>query len=854
MNKIRTPKLPLLILGFISEKACDFSAIGDLNELFYEKVSAHGRIVASYWLWWQVVRSIPVFLINSLLWRMIMLHNYIKIAMRNINKHKTYALLNITGLAAGMACFILIMLWVQHEMSYDRFNKQAVNTYRVLLYYPDSNGYSWSGPGPLADYLTSNYPEIVNGSMVFSDVTRPLKYQDKLFSATLCGSEPSFFEIFSYTFLKGGLETSFEKPNYIILTEETAHKYFGDKNPLGESMIMDWWGRWLQFEVTGVINNVPQNSHLQFDYVIPFAFVTASGMKVDDWKVRAYKTYVVLDHMSRAEEVNKKIAGDLRKHDPDNNALLHLQPLTAIHLHNPDGGGPVTYVYTFSIIGVLILLIACINFMNLASARSISRAKEIGLRKVIGSTRHQLIRQCLIEANINSLVALLLATVLVLVALPSINTIVGINLNLFHSPVIILYLLGISLITGTLSGIYPAFIVSKYQPVEVIKGTVASAFKAPTFRKILVTIQFTISILLIICVLVVFNQINYIRSKDLGFDKEYVINLEIGGDLYENFDVIKQELEAHADILSVTRTNFSYSKGFGTSGIQWEGKTDNEQTSASMHSVDYNFLEIFDIEMAQGRFFSKEFPTDATENVVLNETAVKTFGISNPVDKHFYCPLPLNQVRDGKIIGVIKDYNFKSLHSTIKPLILAIVPYWYSDVYIRIRSTNIPNTIAIIEKTVREVDPNYLFEYRFLHEEIDKLYKTEQRMGTLIKYGTFLAIFISCLGLFGLASFTVEQRKKEISIRKVLGASIKLVMILLLKQFTKWILLANIFAWPLAYFVMREWLKNFAYKTDLTLKVFLLSSVLALCIAILTVSYQTVKAACLDPAESLKYE
>ncbi len=783
-----------------------------------------------------------------------MFYNYLKIALRNIKRYKGYAAINISGLAAGIACFIFIMLWVQHETSFEKFHDKANSIYRVLLYYPDSDGYSWAGPGPLAGYLKSNYPEIVNGSMVFSDVNRPLKHGDKLFSATLCGCEPSFFEIFSFDFLEGGLESSFSNPNYIILTEETARKYFGEQSPLGATMALDWWGRWLQFEVTGVIEDVPQNSHLQFDFVLPFDFVTASGMTVDDWGVRAYKAYVTLDPNVGAIEVTQKIAEDLRRHDPDSKALLRLQPVTDIHLRDPGGGGPITYVYTFSLLGMLILLIACINFMNLASARSLTRAKEISLRKVVGSTRTQVMRQCFVESNLFSLSALLLATFFVFLALPAINSVVGVNLELSLSPSLILQLTAVSLFAGTLSGAYPAFVLAKFQPVKLMKGIDGSTHTVSALRKMLVTAQFTVSIVLIICALVVSNQLRYLQEKNLGFDKNYILNLEMGGAMYPNYPTLREKLEAHADILSVTRTNFSFSKAFGTSGISWEGKEDNENVFASMHSVDYNFLEFFDIEMAEGRFFSDLFPTDASEALVLNETAVREFGIKDPVGKYFFCPLPLNMVRDGSIIGVVKDFNYSSLRTQIKPLILAMVPYWYSDVYIRLRATNIPATIAYIEKILQEIDPDYLFEYRFMDEEIGRLYITEQRMATLIHYGTFWAIFISCLGLFGLASFTVSQRRKEIGIRKVLGASVPSVLSSLLAQFIKWVMLGNILAWPLAYGVMSKWLQNFEYKIDISVRTFLFATLITVAIATFTVSFQSLRAAASNPVDSLKYE
>jgi len=782
-----------------------------------------------------------------------MFKNYLKIALRNISKYKTYSFINILGLAVGMACTIIILLWIQNELRYDRFHENADNIYRVLRVWPEKNSYSIAGPGPLAVALKDEYPEIKNSARIFHNVRRPLQFEDKVFQVKVCGVESSFVDIFTFPFVKGNPENSFSDPNFIILTEETARKYFGDEDPIGKIMYFEWWTRWLEFHVTGVVKNVPSNSHLQFDILIPFSFVTASGMKIDTWDVGAYHSYVQLEENVDLEGVNQKISGTLKRHYPDSNANIELEHLLNIHLYNYFGGGPILYIYIFRTIGLFILIIACMNFMNLSTARSLNRAKEVGMRKVVGSRRMQLIGQFLGESVLLALLALVIAVILVQLLLPLINNLLDKNLTLHYSGALILSLIGIAVITGIISGSYPSFFLSSFRPVTVLKGDIRTGSKSPLFRKVLVITQFVISVLLIIGAIMVYKQLDYIQKKELGFEKEHIINFQMGGSFYDKYETIKQELQKHPNILSVAQTNFSFRGGFAASHVNWEGKQNNENITLAIRSVDFDFQEMFDVEMVQGRFFSRDFQTDVWQSFILNESAVKFMGLESPIGKQFSCDLPFAEGK-GKIIGVVKDFHFRSLHSEIAPLILVIHPWWYTDAYIKIRSEKIPNTLAVIQNKLKEFVPEFPFELHFLDEEVDQLYQTEQRAGILVRYGTFLALFIACLGLFGLTAFTTEQRTKEIGIRKVLGASVPGIIRILTKEFTKWIIVANLIALPIAWYVMSKWLQNFAYRINIGWWILLSAGVLALVIALVTVSYQSIKAALANPVESLRYE
>jgi putative ABC transport system permease protein len=579
-------------------------------------------------------------------------------------------------------------------------------------------------------------------------------------------------------------------------------------------------------------------------------------MSIDDWEVSAYQTYVLIAPAASMAAVERKIAGTTKRHHPASPYLLRLQPLTRTHLHHPEGGGPITYVTIVSLIGLFILIIACINFMNLSTARSLKRAREVGLRKVVGSSRGALVRQFLMESLAFSVLALGLALSIVMLVLPPVNRAVNASLHLRFTAGQALVILGMTLLTGFLSGSYPALYLSRFHPLQVLKGGPTKGRGGFPLRRLLVVFQFVVSIGLTVGTLTIYHQLFFMRNRDMGINKECVINLELRGDLRNNYRTVKTRLLENPDILAVSATNGSFNKRFATDKADWEGKAPEDKVVMAIHSVDFDYQKTFDLRMAEGRYFSREFPTDLTAGIIVNETAVKVMDMEEPLGKRFYCPIPFASEREewGTIVGVVKDFHFRSLHNRIEPLILAIAPGWFTDSYVRIRPTNVPRTLAFIEKTFKETAPGFPFEYTFLDETVDRLYRTEIRIGDLVRSGTVLAVFISCLGLFGLASFTAEQRTKEVGIRKVLGASTSGIAALLTGEFAKWVLVANVIAWPVSYLVMRNWLRTFAYRINLGLEVFLLSGALACAVALVSVGFQAVRAARADPAASIRYE
>ncbi|MDH4221008.1 MAG: ABC transporter permease, partial [Candidatus Aminicenantes bacterium] len=678
--------------------------------------------------------------------------------------------------------------------------------------------------------------------------------RDQVFTGKVRGVDNSFFEMFTFPFIKGNSKNCLSEPRSIVLTEKMAAILFREEDPLGKTVGFEWWGTWHNLKVTGVIENVPSNSHLYFDYLLPFEFVTWSGMTIEDWDVVAYQTYVLLPENANSSAVQEKIAGTVQRHFPESPYTLYLEPLTRIHLYNFPGGGPITYVYIFSLIGALILGIACINFMNLSTARSMERAREVGMRKVVGSTRAQLVKQFLGESVLLSFISFILALILVQLLLPSVNKIVGKPLMLLHSGSPLFIFLGMAILTGILSGSYPAVFLSGFRPVLVIKGHMRSGSQNIRVKKLLVIGQFIVSIALITGTLVIYQQLLYVRNTDMGINKSHVINMELRGGLRSQYGTIKSELLRNPDIQAVSATNASFFKRFGTDKIGWEGKPEDKRIFMAIHSVDFDYQKIFDIQMAQGRYFSWDFPTDISDGIIVNETAAKIMGMGSPVGQRISCWIPFDPRRSGTIVGVAKDFHFRSLHEKISPLIIVIAPGWFTDAYIRIKPENVAETLGFIEKTIKEFAPDFPLEYSFLDEDINNLYKTEQRIGNLARYGTFLAILIACLGLFGLASFTAEKRTKEIGIRKVLGASVFGIVLLLTKEFTKWVIVANLIAWPIAYFVMSRWLQNFAHHINIGIGMFLLAAALALVTALITVSFQAVKTATSNPVDSLRYE
>lgn len=792
-----------------------------------------------------------------------MFRNYLKVALRNLKKYKVHSFINIAGLAIGMACCILILLWVQDEISYDRFHEQGDNIYRVIVenHSTDQVYDQWESPGPLAPALKEEFPEIIKSTRYFKNPNEILiRYNDKKFmEAGLSMADPDLFDIFSFPFVRGNPRKALSGHMSIVITEEIAKKYFGDEDSIGKTLNMS---KELNFTVSGVIKKLPPNSRFQFDFLIPVETIKDNELgkeTLESWNIYFFETYILLQEGALFQGLNKKIYNYLQGRTVEAlKMFLHLQPLKNTHLYSSEiqsrmsMQGDIQYVYIFSIIALFILIIACINFMNLTTARHANRAQEVGLRKVVGANRTQLLKQFFGESILLSFISLILAAALVELFLPAFRSLTGKHLAMFYAGniKIIFAVIAIALFTGFLSGIYPALFLSSFQPVRIFMGHYTLGGGGSLFRKILVVIQFSFSILLIICTIVVSSQVGYMRNQELGFDKEHLVYTPIRGELWEKYESVKNDLLKNPEIINVTAASNIPLGGASRSGPtdRWKGIDPDRSLSWKLISVSYDYAETLNLKTIQGKNFPKEVPSDMS-NCVINETAAKAIGTESPIGLQFTF-----WGDEYTIMGVVEDYHYFPLNYEIDPLILAFKPDQYRYILFKIRSKDITDTLSYIERICNKFEPYYPFEYRFVDESYETLYRRERRLGTIFRYFSLLAILISCLGLFGLASFVAEQKTKEIGIRKALGASISGIVLLLSKEFTKWVLLANIIAWPIAYYVMAKWLQNFPYRMDIRLWIFLVSGALALFIAIITVIFQAVKAALANPVDALRYE
>lgn len=785
-----------------------------------------------------------------------MFKNYLKITWRNIVRQKANSFINITGLAIGMTCSMLILMWVQHELSFDRFNKNANEIYRVVenQYYAGGQIFPVAvTPSPLAPALKEKFPEITRATR-FSFRSLTIKKDDKIFTEGVAFADPDIFEIFTIPFVQGDALTALSTPHAIVLSAEAAKKYFGEEDPLGKVLRINNHD---DFFVTGVIKNLPDNAHLKYDLLAPFVYLEELGSSMENWGSNWCYTYVLLQKESPYKEVNKKIIDLIKKNSEDSVTEIYLQPLLEIHLYSSGkytadigGHGDIQYVRIFALIAFFVLLIACINFMNLATARSEKRAKEVGLRKVIGAQRPQLIKQFFSEAIILALLAFVVALVLTEMLLPVFNDLSGKTLALRRlAPILFYGFFAIALLCGIISGSYPAFYLSAFTPIKALKKRGSAQAGDSFFRKILVVFQFALSVIMIIGTLVVSRQIEFIRNKNLGLDKENLGYVWMSGEFRKKQEVAKQELLKNPNIVSITCTSQlpTYVSN-SRSGWQWEGKDPAAEVLMHYLNVDEDYVKTFKMEMTLGRFFSRQFSADS-HAVVVNETAIKAMGLEAPIGKR----LSFGS-ENLTIIGVVKDFHFKPIHTKIEPLVMLMEPDRYYVMVVRTRPENLAATIAFVEKTYKQFNADIPFYFNFLDQDYDNLYRTEQRAGKLAGYFSIIAILIASLGLYGLASYMVEQRSKEIGIRKVLGASAPALFFLLSKKFLLLAAIANLLAWPVAYFVMSGWLQNYAYRITLEASTFLVAAVLAMLVVLLTVSYQAIKAALANPVAALRYE
>ncbi len=787
-----------------------------------------------------------------------MIKNYFLIAIRNIKKHKAYSTINIVGLAIGMACSILILLWVQDELRFDKWHSKSERMGRVLVRVM-TNGEPYEvavNPAALGPNLQKDFPEMESVCRFKNWGEWLFLYKDGEFIQANSGAiDSTAFDIFDFKFLFGSKEKALTDPHSLVLTEDLSHRIFGDENPIGKVLEVKDRG---VFKVVAVIADV-EHSHFDFDFLFPFQVIKEDGENIDEMGQGSYNfaIYFLLKNKNLFSSVDEKLKNSLNKFSDENTTELFSQKFKDIYLHSNFAydfifKGDITNVITFSTIAFLVLIIACINFMNLTTARSSNRAKEIGLRKVVGAKRSSVISQFLSESILMSFVSFIIALAIVGVLLPKFNELSGKELTpaMLIEPSIVLMLILIALITGILAGSYPAFFLSAFNPIKVLKGKLSNGAKSSLFRKVLVVIQFTLSVALIVSTIMISKQMRFVKNKDLGYNKNHLVHIAMNGGIRKNFESLKQQLLQNPNIKGVTTSRVLPVYACPSTSInEWEGKDDDREMTIHFFPVGYDFFETMEISMVDGRTFSKDFSADTVNSFIINQEAAKQMGMENPVGK----TMSLHGT-SGYIIGVMKDFNFNNIRNKIAPLVLFMNHNQARICFVRISENNTQETLSYIEDVWKRFEPDYDYNFRFMDESLARLYRSEQRSNTLINYFSIFSIFISCLGIFGLASFMAEQKTKEIGVRKVLGADIPHVVRIFSVEFTKLVLIGNVLAYPIAVYAMNKWLSNFAYHTNLTWWIFVLAAVISFTLVLITIAYQSYKAAVKNPVLSLRYE
>ncbi|MBN1271108.1 MAG: ABC transporter permease [Candidatus Aminicenantes bacterium] len=849
---------------------------GDYEEIYKRIVELEGRSKARRWYWSQVIKALPLFLWDYLYWSMEMFKNYLKIAFRNLKRQKGFSLINISGLAIGMACCLLILLYVSDELSFDRFHKNGDRIYRILSYSTiggTTRNFAIS-PSALAPAAAESIPEIELYCRLYEFGNMRLQHGENIHEfPTWHSADEDFFSIFSHDFIEGNPDTALRQPYSLVLPKSTAIRIFGRTDVLGETLHTPNENP-LEVKITGVIEDIPKNSHYHFDMLLStLTFRARQNEQQQDRQRRqsfldepyyfqAY-SYLFLQENADPEDVQAKIMavvearwGDLlrqrgvtREYPLQTLKDIHLRSNYEAELGHP---GNINYVYLFSAVALLVLIIACFNFINLSTAKSAKRAKEVGLRKVFGAYKKQLIKQFMGESILLSMFGLVLGLILVLLALPIFNNLTNKQFNTYQllSLTVILGLFTIIMVTGFIAGSFPAFVLSSFHPVETVQGKFASGKKSSLLRRFLVVIQFAISIFMIIGILVILKQLDFMKNKDFGFNKNHMVVIINRGRVTDAF---KNQLLQNPEVVSVSFSHSVPGQYLGDDTFLPEGRSSEETVRASAFFIGYDFIETYEMEIVWGRDFSKKFPSDTREGIIINQKMAADIGWGESDIGKELVNVSSNNARK-KVIGIVKNFHHKSLKMEINPTVLNLIPQGGRYTTVRIKPEDVASTLGFLEGLYQKTFPGQEFEYYFIDDDFRSKYPEEEKVQKIYFYFGFLAIFVAFLGLYALASYTIEQKTKEVGIRKVLGAKTQGLVFSLSKEFLKWVLLANILAWPTAFIIMNNWLKNFAYRIDIAWWMFIASGILTMTIAVMTISYQAFKSAISDPVEALRYE
>ncbi len=857
-DDLLAPRLASWLIRRIFPDRGGSSVLGDMTETYRILAADKGVPRARAWFWIQCLKAVLYALADFLYWRLPMLKNYLLVTVRNLKKNNTFSFLNTVGLAVGLMAFTLIALYVRFELSFDKYHANAGRIYRMIR-----EGRAFTPP-PLGPALKANIPEVAASARVLrSPKTLVSREQTSFLEDEFYWADTATFEVFTLPFLSGDPKTALNDPDAIVLSQRAARKYFGHADPIGKTLTVS---ERHEFRVSGVMADMPANSHFVMDAVVPYeTYFRVTGNDIGTWTANFSYTYILLQKGAAPHVLGTKIpqaievpllkAAGFKEPYP---RIYFLQPMTSIHLHSHllQEVGPnndMKSILLFASIAFLILFIACVNYMNLATARCVRRGREVGMRKVVGARKGQLVVQFLSESVALAALASVISVVMVLAALPAFNGLVDRRLRFdpIHDPLLSAGLVLITVLVGFVAGSYPALRMSGFKPVAILRGAFARSSEGTALRNVLVLLQFSITIALIVCTIAVREQMKFIRTTDVGYAREQIITMPVRGESFRrNIEAIKTELVRYPDIKAVS-TSARLPNDIDTfTWRDWTGRNPDEPIPIYYNTADYDFVDLFGMRIVQGRNFSRDFPSDQKGAFLVNEAAVRVAGWESPIGRKF----THWKGNAGQIVGVIKDFHLQSLHSPIAPLYIFLDPGDFSYISVKMNAADIPATIEHLKEVVTGYSSNYPFTYAFFDEVFERTYFAEQRLGKVFGSFAFLAIFVACLGLFGLSVFTAEQRTREIGIRKVFGASDGTIFVELSREFVRWVLLANVVAWPVAYVAMNSWLRNFAYRTHIGVAAFLLSGGAALLIGGLTVSFQSFKSARANPVQSLRYD
>lgn len=788
-----------------------------------------------------------------------MIKNLLKTALRHLSKHPGYSLLNILGLTLGITSALFLIIYVTDEISYDKYHRNADRIYRVSSTLTETDDqFTWIvAQIPFGPQAASEYPEIQSFVRFFNMPQGAYKYEDKEYTEQdFYYADSTVFDIFTYKIIKGDVKAAVTQPGKIVLTESAAARYFGDAEPVGKFLKEGT----NNYEVTGIIEDVPANSHFRFD-----ALAARNNLpkQLGSWGNFGVFTYLLLPENIDYKEFEKKIQAISETHVKPVLGQFNvkvdylLEPIKRIHLHStnaqePEPTGSIAYVYIFAAVALFLVLIAAMNYMNLATARSSGRAREVGLRKVVGSTRTTLILQFISESVVFTVISLILSLTILFIALPKLNLLAGksFDFSIITSPTVLLAFIGMVIFVGIIGGSYPAFFLSRFSPVTVLKGEITQGSAGSLFRKVLVIIQFMVSVVMIMCTLIVFRQLNYMKTMDQGFDQQNVIFLQLNGQTASKYNVFKQALLENPEIKAVSGTNTPVGEGSGKVLFNVETDQGMSQRGINFAVADHDFIETMGIKMKEGRDFQLDMPSDTSLGVVVNETFVNRMGWQQPIGKRV-------EVTGGnqliaRVIGVMKDYHQTGMYNEVETFMLVYRQNQLPFVYIRLSGNNNQQTLSYIESKWKEYFPDQPYSHTYLSERFNNQFEADEKRGTIFTLFTILAILIACLGLFGLTSYTVEKRTKEIGIRKVFGASEGIVMGIISKDFVVLVSIGIIIAVPLAYWFMSIWLENYVYRTPISIAMILLSALITIVITFITISYKAYQASVTNPAESVR--